>query len=68
MDYGMDHIHSHLLKKKELVAICLGLLNNANNNGNGNKWRYFSFMAKIILKNHVHIIPSKLLELTERKY
>ena len=48
MDYGMDHIHSHLLKKKELVAICLGLLNNANNNGNGNKWRYFSFMAKII--------------------
>ena len=55
MDYGMDHIHSHLFKKREKVATCLGLLNNANNN-------------KLIFQNHFDIIQSKLLELTERKY
>ena len=46
----MDHIHSHLFKKREKVATCLGLLNNANNNSSGNKWRYYYFMAKINFK------------------
>lgn len=68
MDYEMDYIHSHLLNKEQ-VAICLGLLRNAKNNGNRNKWRYYYFMAKINFnKNHFDIIQLKVLKLTERKY
>ena len=41
----MDYIHSHLLNKEQ-VAICLGLLRNAKNNGNS---YYLTSGAIIIL-------------------